>query len=49
MNVQGDIGREQADDAKESTLPGGGGEDESSTESEGEDDHLHDDQKAPGL
>jgi hypothetical protein len=31
------------------TLTNVGGEDESSTEQDGKDDHLHDDQKAPTL
>jgi hypothetical protein len=31
------------------TLTNVGGEDESSTEQDGRDDHLHDDQKAPTL
>lgn len=41
--------RPSSGDGKEKPAPATGGEDENSTEKEGDDGHLNDDQKAPTL
>lgn len=41
--------RDTGDNDPAETEAAGGGEDESSTEKDGDDRHLHDDQKAPTL
>jgi hypothetical protein len=49
--MNGHPSKEQSSDKEKpnDTGSGSGGEDESSTEKNGDDSHLHDDQKAPSL